>query len=116
MKTFSKIFITAIIIFGLGISSSFATNKVEEINKVESTLEVSFLEQNLDQMVVSFEASGEEVELSLINENGKSVHTEAISGKGVFAKRYDLSELDKGVYSFQVKRGNKHLEKTVVLK
>ncbi len=116
MKTFSKLFIAAIIIFGLGISSSYAEIKVENMSKEESSLQVAFLPQNIDQMVVSFETTGEDMVLSLTNENGKNVHTEAISGKGVFSKRYDLSELDKGVYSFQVKKGGNELVRTVVLK
>ncbi len=115
MKTL-KLFIASIFILSLGVSSTFASNKVEEMKKEESALKVAFLPQNLDQMVVSFENSGEDVELSLFNANGKNIHTEAISGKGIFAKRYDLSELDKGVYSFQVRKGNDKLERTVILK
>ena len=115
MKTV-KLILASIIIFGLGISSTYAENNSEEISNEESTIQVAFLPQNIDQMVVSFETAGEDVQLSLINENGKNVHTEAVRGKGVFSKRYDFSELDKGVYSFQVKKGSNELVKTVVLK
>ena len=105
----------AIIILGLGTTTTFANTPTKSV-KAESTLQVAFLPQQVDQMVITFETSGDEVELNLRNEEGKNVHSEAVNGEGVFTKRYDLSELEKGIYSFEVKNGKEQYSKTVVLK
>ena len=115
MKTLGQLFAVTLIIFGLSISTSFAGNILEESSK-KSELQVSFLPQNTSQMVVSFEANGEDLKLNLVNPQGKNLHTEAVSGNGVFTKRYDLSELEKGIYSFEVTSGDNTLTKTVILK
>jgi hypothetical protein len=114
MKTLGKTLAVAIIILGLGTSATFAgTPLVESASK---ELKVAFLPQHIDQMVVTFETTGDEVELNLRNEEGKFVHSEAVNGKGVFTKRYDLSELEKGIYSFEIRKGDTQYTKTVVLK
>lgn len=115
MKNLTKTFAIALIILGLGSSVSFAGTPAKTI-KSESTLQVAFLPQESDQMVVTFETTGDAVELKLKNEEGQFIHSEAVSGEGVFTKRYDLSELEDGIYSFEVKNGNEQYTKTVVLR
>jgi hypothetical protein len=116
MKTLSKLFAVAVVFLGLGISSSYARTTSEIITNEKKDFQVAFLSQNIDQMVVSFESSGDPVQINFLDNNGKTVHQEAISGNGIFTKRYDLSELDNGIYSFQVKKGQDSFTKTVVLK
>ena len=115
MKTLGKTLALIIIVLGIGSTASFASNKVEAVKK-ESKLQVAFLPQHVDQMVVTFQTSGDMVELNLLDEDGQNIHSEAVSGDGVFTKRYNLAELDKGIYSFEVKNGNSNFTKTVVLK
>ena len=116
MKTLNKIFAVAVIFLGFGISSSFARTTSEIMTNEKQDFQVAFLSQNIDQMVVSFEASGDPVQINFVDNAGKTVHQEAISGNGIFAKRYDLSELENGIYSFQVNKGQDSFTKTVVLK
>lgn len=115
MKTLGKTLAIAIIILGLGNTVSFAGTPTKEV-KAESSLQVAFLPQHADQMVVTFETSGDPVELNLKNEEGNYVHSEAVNGQGVFTKRYDLSELEKGIYSFEVRNGSQKYSRIIVLK
>lgn len=115
MKTLGKILAVAIIILGFGIPSSYAGTPISEMESGKE-LKVAFLPQHIDQMVVTFESQGDEVQVNLKNEKGNFVHSEAVNGKGVFTKRYDLSELEKGIYSFEIRKGDQQYTKTVVLK
>lgn len=115
MKNLFKLFTATVLVIILGTSLSFAGITVKEESK-KSDFQVAFLPQNLDQLVVSFEAENDDVKIDLMNEEGKVLHTEAMSGSGIFSKRYDLSELNKGIYSFRIQNGTETHNRTLVLK
>ncbi len=115
MKSLRNLFALAVLISGLGLAPLHAGNLSEEA-KIDDSLKVSFISQNRYQMIISFENSGPDAQLNLLKENGKTIHSEAISGNGVFTKRYNFSELDKGIYSIEVKNENGSYLKTLYLK
>ena len=93
------------------IALSFALSTTSFAKGTE--LQVAFLQQTSDQMIIVSFMNDANTELSIKDEKGNEIYSENVNKNGVFSKRYDLSNLDRGTYSIEVDKGDYSSKTTV---
>ena len=110
MKTLK---ITLIALFAMVSVTAFAkTGKFDE-TKV-AALDVAIEQQRSGKVLVGFENHGAEVvKIRIYNAEGEAVYSERIKKSDLVLKRFDVSALPAGEYSYEVSTTGYAVEKTL---
>ncbi|WP_109830953.1 T9SS type A sorting domain-containing protein [Reichenbachiella versicolor] len=111
MKTIKS---TLIAILTLVSVSAFAkTGKLDETKT--AALDVVIEQQKSGKVLVGFEnMSTNVVKIKIYDTNGSAVYSKRIKDANLMLKRFDLSALPAGEYSYEVSSAGYSVEKTIV--
>jgi hypothetical protein len=98
-------------------SSENAELPTEEFSEKES-LQISVFQNTIDhRYIVSFKnQSSIPVKLCVLDEKGKEIYSENVNGNGIYNRRFDLINLNKGEYTVKIGNQFNQLEKDVIIK
>ncbi|WP_109833118.1 hypothetical protein [Reichenbachiella versicolor] len=98
MKNFRNILIATIIVL-----ASFSVATAGKLKEASAKLNIVIVEQNTGKVLVGFEKKEtESVRINIYDPNGYRVYTERVKSGTVMLKRFDVSQLPAGEYSYEV--------------